>query len=191
VTTYTSAEEFGILLQLGIVLLIIRRSYSMSRGVPYSLPRLLVLPALILVLWALSELESTLLTPWAVPYLIALDLAILVATLLGIAGVAERMTEVHRGPSGLWSYRIGFSLAALYLAAFLVRVIVSALWFPSSLEFTRPSGGFPPASQQLVLALIDTLYSVSAGLLAGRTLGIYRRVRAASTGPESGSAARS
>jgi len=162
-----------------IALLVIRRSYAMTQGVPYSAPRLVVLPALILVLWGVSELESVLLTPWALPYLIALDFAILVVTTFAFTGIAERMTRVDSGPAGSWSYQIGFSLAALFVGAFVIRLSVAVALFPSSLEFGSPPGGFPPIQQQAVLGIIDALFSVSVGLLVGRSLGISRKVRAA------------
>ncbi|HLM92093.1 MAG TPA: hypothetical protein VK424_08660 [Thermoplasmata archaeon] len=178
-TSYTSAELTAILIQVVIALLVIRRSYAMTQGVPYSAPRLVVLPALILVLWGVSELESVLLTPWALPYLIALDFAILVVTTFAFTGIAERMTRVDSGPAGSWSYQIGFSLAALFVGAFVIRLSVAVALFPSSLEFGSPPGGFPPIQQQAVLGIIDALFSVSVGLLVGRSLGISRKVRAA------------
>lgn len=178
-TSYTSAELTAILIQVVIALLVIRRSYTMTQGVPYSAPRLVVLPALILILWGVSELESVLLTPWALPYLIALDFAILVVTTFAFTGIAERMTRVNPGPPGSWSYQIGFSLAALFVGAFVIRLSVAVALFPSSLEFGSPPGGFPPIPQQAVLGIIDALFSVSVGLLVGRSLGISRKVRAA------------
>jgi len=180
-TSYTSAELTAILIQVVIALLVIRRSYAMTQGVPYSALRLVVLPALILVLWGVSEVESILLTPWALPYLIALDSAVLAVTTFAFAGVAERMTKVNPGPHGSWSYQIGFSLAALFVGAFVIRLSVAVALFPSALEFGSPPGGFPPVQQQVVLGIIDALFSVSVGLLLGRSLGISRKVREART----------
>jgi hypothetical protein len=177
-TTYTASELTAIGIQLVIVLLVIRRSYAMAKGVPYSVVRLAVLPVLIGVIWGLTELESVLLTPWAVPYLMVLDLAILLGSSWGFIGVAERMTHVGRDPSGTVSYRIGFSLAALFVIVFLVRISLALTLFPSSLEFGSPPGGYPPVGQQVVLAAIDALFSVSVGLLVARSIGIRRRVRA-------------
>jgi hypothetical protein len=179
VTSYTTAELTAIFIQVVIALLIVRRSYRMTQGVPYSATRLIALPILILILWGASELESILLTPWALPYLVALDLAILVGTALAFAGVAQRMTQVYRGPSGSWSYRIGFSLAALFLVAFVLRLAVAVALFPSSLEFGSPPGGSPPVAQQVVLAVIDGLFSMSAGLLVGRSIGVHRKLQGA------------
>ncbi len=178
-TDYTSAELTAILIQVVIVLVIIRRSYAMTQGVPYSGARLAVLPVLLLILWGVSELESVLLTPWALPYLILLDLVILIGTSLAFSQVAERMTEVTHEPSGSWYYRIGFSFAALFVGAFVIRVTVAVVLFPSSLEFGSPPGGFPPIQQQIVLGVIDALYSVSAGLLVARSIGIRRKWQAA------------
>jgi hypothetical protein len=175
VTSYTTAEFTAILIQVVIVLVIVRRSYAMTQGVPFSLARLVVMPALILVLWGITELESTLLTPWAIPYLIVLDLAILIVSGFAFIPVAERMTQVTREPSGDWSYRIGFSLAALFLGAFLIRLTVAVLLFPSALAFGSSPGGFPPEQQQVVLGVIDALFSLSAGLLAARSIGIHRK----------------
>jgi len=178
-TSYTTGELTAIVIQVAIVLLILRRSYAMAQGVPFSAARLVALPALILVLWGLSELESILLTPWALPYLIAADLAILIGTAAAFTGVAERVTQVVRGPAGSWSYRIGFSLTLLFLCAFVVRLGVAVALFPSSLEFGSPPGGFPPTEQQAVLGFIDGLFSMSAGLLVARSIGISRKVRIA------------
>ncbi|MGD0588413.1 MAG: hypothetical protein ABSA63_06445 [Thermoplasmata archaeon] len=185
-TDYTSPELTAIFIQVVIVLIIVRRSYYMTRGVPYSGLRLAVLPALILILWVLSELESLLLTPWALPYLIVLDLAILIGTALGFTPVAERMTEVTREASGVGSYRIGFSLAALFVGAFVVRIGVAIVLFPSSLEFGSPPGGFPPTQQQLVLGVIDAIFSLSAGLVLARSIGIRRKWNAARAGTRTG-----
>ena len=184
-TSYTTPELTAIGIQVVIVLLIVRRSYFMTKGVPYSGLRLVALPVLILILWAVSELQSLLLTPWAIPYLIALDLVILIGSSLAFARVAERMTHVYREPSGDWYYRIGSSIAVLFVGAFVVRLTVALVLFPSSLEFGSPPGGFPPTGQQVVLGIIDALFSMSAGLLVGRSVGIHRRWNAARASAES------
>jgi len=184
-TDYTSAEFTAIFIQLFIVLIIVRRSYFMTKGVPYSAARLAALPVLILILWTVSELESLLLTPWALPYLVALDAAILVLTTLAFTPIAERMTQVTREPSGAGTYRIGFSLAALFVGAFVIRITVAVALFPTSLEFGTPPGGFPPAQQQVVLAVIDAIFSLSAGLVLARFFGIRRKWKVAPTSPGS------
>jgi|SRR5271157_5127602 len=174
-TDYTSAELTAVFVQVVIVLIVVRRSYFMTRGVPYSGVRLAALPVLILILWLVSELESILLTPWALPYLIALDSAILILTALAFTPVAERMTKVTRDSSRAGSYRIGFSLAALFVGAFVVRLTVAVVLFPTSLEFGSPPGGFPAAEQQVVLAVVDAIFSFSAGLVLARSIGIRRK----------------
>jgi hypothetical protein len=178
-TNYTSAELTAILIQVVIVLIIIRRSYLMTKGVPYSATRLAALPVLILILWVVSELESILLTPWAVPYLIALDLAVVIGTALALTSVAERMTQVVLEPTGSGTFKIGFSLTALFVGAFLARLTVAVALFPSSLEFGTSPGGFPPFQQQVVLGVIDAILSFSAGLVLARSIGIRRRWNAA------------
>jgi hypothetical protein len=175
----SSAELTAIGIEILIVLIVVRRSYAMTKGVPYSTARLALLPALFLFLWALSELESILLVPWALPYLIALDLGILLGTALTFTPVAQRLAEVRQDGSGGWSYRFGFSFAAFFVGIFVIRLVLAAVLFPSSLEFGAPVGTLPTESQQAVLALVDALFSLSAGLLLSRSLGIYRKVQAA------------
>jgi len=173
--TPSSPQLFALAIQIVIILAVIRRSYSMMQGVAYSLPRLALLPVLILVLWGISELESIVLTPWAIPYLIALDLAILIGTAIVSTPIAERMTTVHRDPAGGGSYRIGISMAVLFVGVFVARIALAAVLFPSAFQFGSPPAGFPPIQQQIVLGVIDALFSMSAGLLVGRSVGIYRR----------------
>ncbi|HYA11026.1 MAG TPA: hypothetical protein VEH10_05090 [Thermoplasmata archaeon] len=177
--TLSGSEATVVLVEVAILLVILRRSYLMSRGVPYSPARLLLAPVLILFLWCLVELEAPLLTPLAIPYFLALDIAILVAAALGARPLAERRTQVARDDSGVWTYRIGFSLAALFLVVFLLRLGLALALFPSALSFGAPPGGYPPFPQQLVLAGIDAIFSVSAGLLVGRSWGVARKVGAA------------
>lgn len=147
----------------------------MATGVPYSGARLAIIPVLLLFLWAATEAESVVLTPWALPYLIALDLAILLGTAVGFLPVAARMTHVVRDPAGSGSYRVSFSLAALFVVAFVVRFAAAVVLFPSSLEFGQPVGGYPPMSQQLALVGVDALFSFSVGLLVARSFGIWRK----------------
>lgn len=177
VTTYSSPELGAVFAQFVIVLFIVRRSYAMSQGVPFSVRRLAVAPGLILILWTLSELESILLTPWAVPYLVTVDVTIVIVATLAFSRITEGMTEVKQGASGEWSFRIGISIAMLYLGVFLVRLTLTVILFPSSLEFGSTPGGFPPLPQQIALGVIDAIYSVSTGLLLGRSMGIARKVR--------------
>src|SRR5208282_4356757 len=120
---------------------------------------------------------------------VALDVGILIATAWAVSPVAERMTQVTRDPSGALSYRIGFSLAALFVGAFVLRLAIAVILFPSSLEFGAPQGGFPPIGQQWVLAVIDAMFSFSAGLILARSIGIRRKLHAAKAGPPSDAAA--
>jgi len=184
VSGYTPSQLTAILVQVVIVAFIARRSYAMTRGVPYSATRLVAPALLVLALWALVEITSTQLTPWSIPYLIGVDLAVLVATAVGISGVAARATRVDRAPTGQWSYRIGFALAAVFVGAFALRLLLAAILFPGSLGFTAPVGGYPSVGQQEALAVIDALFSLSVGLLVGRSVGIYRRVRSARSEPD-------
>ena len=174
----TSAELTTVVVDLLIALFIARRSYNMTVGVAFSTARFAATLVLIFLVWALNEAESLLLIPWALPSLVALDTGILVASGLLLAGVAQRMTTVTQAPSGRWMIRVHFGLATGFLVLFVVRLVIAVALFPSSLEFGSVAG-YPPESQQLVLAVIDALFSLSVGLLVARTLGAFRAKRAA------------
>ncbi len=176
-TSYSPAIVLAVVIELAIALVIVRRSYLMSQGVSYSVARLVIAPVLLVFLWVLSELESLLLTPWALPYLIALDVVILVLASLQFARVAERVTRVFEAGPGEWRYQIGFSITVVFLVAFLVRLGLAVALFPDSLLFGSPPGGFPASEQQAVVATIDAIFSLSVGLLIGRAFGIHRKWR--------------
>lgn len=175
--SFTSGEATSVLVSVLIALAVARRSYAMTRGVPYAAWRLVVLPVLIGVVWVATILESLLLIPWSLPYLVALDVALLLASAFVFTGIAERHTVAYRDERGVWHYRIGFALAGLFLGLYLVRLGVAVALFPTSLEFGSPPGGYPPFPQQLVLAVIDALFSTSVGLLLGRSAGAARKLR--------------
>lgn len=177
----SSSTYVTILITVVIALVVLRRSYLMSKGVPYSPGRLALLPALLVILWGLTEAESTLLTPWSFPYLIAADVAILLVTAYFFAGVAERATQVYEAPPGTWNYRIGFGIGIFFFVAFTARLALAAALFPASLNFGAPAGGFPPTGQQVVLAVVDAIFSVSGGMIVGRSLGVQRKWRKVSS----------
>jgi len=176
----SSAELTAIGVQLLIVLLVVRRSYRMTQGVPVSVVRLAVFPALLVLLWALTTLESIFLTPWAIPYLIGLDTALLALTAVLFTGVAQRAAVYYRNEAGAWCYRIGFALAGVFVVAYLVRLVLTLALFPAAFEIGVVPTGYPPEIQQIALAAIDAMFSVSVGLLLGRSFGVYRGWRAAS-----------
>lgn len=187
-TSYTSSELLAIVIQLVIVLLIARRSYQMTLGVSYSIARLALLPIVIGFLWLLNVLGALALVPGWAPYLIAVDLAILLGAAAAFTPIAERRTVILRhGSDGSGEYRIGFSITVVFLVAFLLRLVLAIALFPQAFVFGAPVGTLPYA-QALVLAVIDALFSLSAGLLVGRSLGIHRRWKSSPVAP-SGSTA--
>ncbi|HEV2317761.1 MAG TPA: hypothetical protein VGV89_09360 [Thermoplasmata archaeon] len=171
----SSSEATALAIEALIVLVIARRSYSLTQGVPYSPVRLAASSVLILFIWTVSELEAFALTPWAFPYLIGIDVAILVAASLASIPVAARHTEVTRTAGGGGTVRIGFAFAAIFLVLFVARIAIEAALFPGALSFGPPPSGYPPVDQQAVVAIVDALFSLSAGLLVGRSLGIRQR----------------
>lgn len=177
-TSFTSGELTSIVIDLVIVLVVARRIYAMTQGVPISALRISVIPVVLLAvfLWGSTEFESVVLIPWALPYLIVVDLAILVASVLLMTPIAARMTEVTLDDTGGGTFRIGVPLGALFLVTFVIRLGLTIALFPSALAFGAPPGGAPPVSQQEVLAVVDALLSFSMGLLVARSAGVRRKV---------------
>jgi hypothetical protein len=144
----TSAAIVPIIVQLAIALIVLRQPCLMAQGVPYSLPCLILLPGLLPVLWGLTELESTLFTPWALPFLLGSDTAILIVTAAMFAWVAQRVTETYRGPGGEWNYRIGFGIPAVFPGAFILRITLAAILLPVPSILASPRAGIPRLSSR-------------------------------------------
>ncbi|HZY69724.1 MAG TPA: hypothetical protein VFF67_01945 [Thermoplasmata archaeon] len=80
---------------------------------------------------------------------------------------------MYKNGPGVASYRIGFSTGLFFLVAFLSRLAVAP--FPASLNFGARPGGYPPTAQKAALAAIGGLYSLSGGMIIGRSLGVRRK----------------
>lgn len=173
------AELTAIVIELLIVAVIARRSYALSQGVAYSPVRLALSPIVVLALWAFTELEAVVLIPWALPYLLGADTGIVLATTLGMVPYAAKHTTVSSDPTGARTVRLGPTLAVLFFVVFLARILVALALFPSSLGVGGAPSAALPGAQQLLLAVIDGMLSVSVGLLLARSLGIARKVREA------------
>lgn len=171
------SELYAVAIELIVVGLIARRSIALARGVPYSPVRLALAPVVVLALWAITELEALAWLKGDGPYLLAADAAIVLATTWMIAPMAARQTTISESPQGGRTVRLGMALAAGFFVVFLARIVVVLVLLPASLEFGAPPSGGLTSVQQVVLAGIDALLSLSVGLLLARSLGIVRRAR--------------
>ncbi|MGC2288614.1 MAG: hypothetical protein WA688_01990 [Thermoplasmata archaeon] len=164
------------------------RSYGSYQGRRYSSSRVVVFPALILLLYLVTEFETIAAVPWAFPVWTAIDLAVLVGSALATLPFADQLVHVFRSPDGEWYYQYGIELIGIYLALWVVRFGLAAYYDPSSIEFVVPTGAALSTTASDALVLIQGLFSISSGLVFGRAIGTYRLHRRATerVGPAQG-----
>jgi hypothetical protein len=93
--------------------------------------------------------------------------------------LAPRLITVYRAEDGQWMYRYGVELIAFYLASWVVRLGLAAYFDPSSLEFSYTTGPPLSALASAVMQLVELLFSLSTGLVIGRSVATYRLYRKA------------
>ncbi len=166
----------GTLVLIGIfLLLILRRSYLTTKGARFSEGRLLVFAGVYVLLLGLTLFLSYQVLPlWT----LALDVGVLAAGSYFFAGYTRERVEFFRTPSGNWRYRLGMQAAVLYVALYLVRLGLEAVYLPAYLSFAPVAA---PANlsaiTQGILTLVDALLSLSTGFLVGRAIGVIGRHR--------------
>ncbi len=175
----SSALSDTIVLEAFIAVVILLRSVRTYHGRALSVPRLVLFPILAIVLWVAAEVSTVYSTPSSYPIWTAVDAALVVAGALLTIPLAARFISVYQAPDGQWMYRYGIELIALYLASWGVRLGLAAYFDPSSLEFTYTNGPALSALASLVMQVVQVLFSVSTGLLIGRTVGTVRLYRIA------------
>jgi hypothetical protein len=177
-TSWVSEEPILLITAL-LFLLVIRRSILLARGVPYSTNRLIVQGLLYVILFAFTiAFDVSVLPVWT----FALDGAILAAGAVVAAVHVRRGTVFTQREDGVWMYRLGILLPAIYLALWAVRVAVEIVVLPDAFGTTGPLPALDNL-QQFALAGVDALFSFSAGLLLGRSFGVYRAYEDRPRGP--------
>jgi len=162
-----------------VAVFILLRSLRTYRGRVLSVARLVVFPAAIVLLWALAEAENAISLPGSWPWWSLVDVGLVVAAAVATVPLAPRLLSVFRGSDGQWMYRYGIELISFYLAAWVVRLALSLYFDPASLEFAI--GPVPAISTNAAQAmqLVQALFSVSTGLVVGRSASTYRMYHAA------------
>jgi UDP-N-acetylmuramyl pentapeptide phosphotransferase/UDP-N-acetylglucosamine-1-phosphate transferase len=154
-----------------IVLLLLRRAYSMVVGAPVSIPRLVAITVVYVVLFAAVVFASIPTPPW---YSALLDLAVLVATSVLAIGVVEDRVEVERRPDGKWIYRLPMAVPVAYVVLFVLRLSVNLFVIGEDpFVYPPPTIVLTPVTTALVV-VVDALFSFSAGLIVARTVAVYR-----------------
>jgi hypothetical protein len=157
-----------------IAVVILARSIRNYRGRPLSVALLVSFPALTVLLWLSAEAATAFSIPWTYPWWILLDGGVVALGALLTVPFARRLVKVYRAPDGTWMYRYHLGLIAFYLSSWVARVALAAYFDPSSLEFTPTSGPPLSAVSSEAMQLVEGLFSLSTGLVIGRSVGTYR-----------------
>jgi hypothetical protein len=160
------------------------RSYRNYQGRQYSPGRVAIFPALILLVFLATELETITTVSWAFPIWTSVDVVVLAAGAVATLPLADRLVKVTQRSDGSWYYQYGAELIVFYLALWLVRLGLAAYYDPASLEFVVSPTAMPlSATAADVLVLIQGLFSLSSGLVIGRAICTYRLHQRATTHP--------
>jgi hypothetical protein len=175
---FTSADQTALIFLALIVLIMVRRTYLLSQGTPYSVARLFGYGAFSMALFGFLA-ASTIYVAWTVWGSIALALlapysAIVIATAWYVRPHVEKRVTFETRQNGVLYYRLPIVIPVLSLVFFVARLSVEIwiLGLASITNFTVPTG--VSTLDLVVLAVFDLLFGASIGLLIGRGLGVRR-----------------
>lgn len=169
----STLEDVGLVYGL-FLFIVVRRTIRLAQGTPYSEARLAFNAILYLFLFGLAIVYDVGLLPsWS----FLVDGAVIVAGVAVATRHVARVVVFSRGPSGV-QYRLGLALPVLYLVLYVVRVAVDLVLLNEN-PLAGPTG-LPVLTGWQVVALlaVNALFSLSAGLLVGRSIGVYLAYRA-------------
>jgi len=175
----SAALENVLVIEALIAVVILVRSARTYRGRALQVSRLVLFPCLATLLWLAAEAATVYSTPAIFPLWTAVDAGLVVVGALVTLPLAPRLITVYRAEDGQWMYRYGVELIALYLASWVVRLGLAAYFDPSSLEFSYTTGPPLSALASAVMQLVELLFSLSTGLVIGRSVATYRLYRKA------------
>ena len=177
-TGLSSADESAILFLVIIVAIMIRRTYALSQGTPYSTARVFGYGAFSMVLFALFAASTIYVAvgSWG-PIGYAL-VAPYIGVVIGSALIAEprirRLVKFEERAGGVLYYHLPIVVPVLNLVLFVVRLGIEIWLFGLS---TITSFQFPtslPIGALEILIAFDLLFGISIGLLIGRGLAVHR-----------------
>ncbi|MFG1529910.1 MAG: hypothetical protein AAFA34_01350 [Thermoplasmata archaeon] len=152
-----------------------RRLLASVRGQRIRIGWLIAYPVLVVGLFGLTVSAGALALPL---YTFAIYAAVLVACyFVGEAYIRQSVEVVETSP-GVWIFRAGILLPAIYLGLFLARALLDLL----VLNYNPFGGSLAPpvlsSGTLVILLVVDLLYAASTGLIVGRTVAVYRIYRA-------------
>src|ERR1700683_4188756 len=182
----SSADIGPIVLVALLVVIIGRRVVMMVRGTPVRPARMFTIAAFYVALFAVTIVASyTQLPLWTY----ALDAVVVVLAGIGTTLWVRRLVVVE-WKNGVWMYRLGAVIPAVYLPLFVVPLGIDLFLlgvnpFDFTLPSTAPLSGLP----LILVVVVNALFAFSTGLLVGRTTGVYLEYRTLSAaGPPPGGA---
>ncbi len=160
-----------------IVLILVRRTYRLVRGALYSTARLVgfsVFYSLLFGLFAFTTLYAAVGVWGNLALLLVIPYGAVVAgAALVSAPYIRRIVRFESRADGRWYYRLPMLVPVLYLGLFLLRFAIELVVFGVTPTTTvLPTTLSTPVL--VVLVAVDLLLGVSAGLLIGRSIGVYR-----------------
>jgi len=177
----SSADSSAIVVLAVIVLIMVRRTYALSQGTPYSPVRVFGFGGFSMLLFgffAATTLYVAVGTWGPIGYAL---LAPYASVVVGAARVAEprirRLVTFEDRPGGPPYYHLPLIVPVLSLVLFLVRLAVELWMFGLSAigSFSFPTS-LPLAALEVLIAF-DLLFGASIGLLIGRGLAVRQAFR--------------
>ena len=177
----SALEGFVVFLAI-IVLALARRTVRQLYGTRYSIGRLFGFAGFYVLLFALLAFGTlyAAVGAWgsSADGLIALYVAVPVASAFLAAPYVRRVVRFEQRPDGYWYYRLSWHVPVIYLVLFVARIAAEFAIFGPSTAFASYPPPVPPTTLGLaILVGVDLLFGVSLGLLIGRGIGVYRAHR--------------
>jgi hypothetical protein len=175
-TPISGPESTGLVILAIIVLIMVRRTYLLSQGTPYSGTRVFaygIFSTLLFVLFGAATIYIAVGTwGWTALALIA-PYALVVTAAAWIARPrVQALVKFERRADGLLYYRLPVVIPVLTLVLFVARASAEILLFGLNafVSFAIPTSA--PIGTLLILIAVDLVYGGSIGLLYGRGLGV-------------------
>jgi hypothetical protein len=168
-----SPSDTGLVVVLALfVLIIARRTYGLVVGTPYSPERLAIFAGFYILLYVFAIYSTFSALPI---YSTVLDVGLLAAAAVISIPYVERIVVLELRTNGLWYYRLPLLIPVLYLVLLVARLSVDiAVLGVNPFAFTIGAPLSLTPIQSIVLTVVDALFSVSTGILVGRSVAVYR-----------------
>jgi hypothetical protein len=164
-----------------VVVLIARRTYLMIQGTRYSTGRLVVFSAFYVLIFAVlgfATLYAAVGTWGSVAWgLLAPYAGVPIVTAFLAVPYVRRIVRFDRRADGTWFYRLPWVVPVVYLTLFIARFALEIVIFGFAYvtSFFLPTS--LPTALLVILVALDLMFGASAGLLVGRSVGVYRGYR--------------